>query len=195
MGNESLINKQVAECLYAGIMTDTHSFRFENTTADVHRVIAKLIEAGVVNYRIHELIYDNNTLNRLRLVGMSLKDKLTVVPEFNTGFLALSKKELEHFHHQPGDTEGLVNYILSIQGIKFAAFFSESLFENNKEGAPVVKLSLRSKDNFYCNEIAEKYFSGGGHKYAAGGKSELSLELTVKKFLGILPEYNEKLTE
>jgi phosphoesterase RecJ-like protein len=193
LGDEMLITKQVAECLYTGIMTDTNSFRFDSMSADVHRIVAKLMEAGAVNYKIHEQIYDNNTEDRLRLIGMCLKDKLTLVPEMNSGYIALSKREMEEYHHQPGDTEGLVNYILSIKGVKLAAFFSESLFENNKSGEPLVKLSLRSKDNFYCNEVAEKYFSGGGHKYAAGGKSEVSLEQTVKKFIGILPEYKDKL--
>lgn len=185
LGDSGKINKEIAECLYCGIMTDTNSFRYSSMKADVHRIIASLMEAGAENYRIHERVYDTSTENRLRLLGYSLKEKLIVLPEFNTAYLALSQAELEMFNHKSGDTEGLVNYALSINGIRFAAFFSE------KDG--LIKISFRSKGDFSVKEFSGKYFSGGGHKNASGGRSELSLHETVKKFLDLLPVHKNEL--
>jgi len=185
MDDHSLLNKSVAECLYAGIMTDTASFRFASMKAETHRTIAKLMEAGAVNYKIHELVYDTYTEDRVRLLGHCLKDKLVVLPEFNTAYISLTEAELEKYHFQSGDTEGIVNYALSINNIKLAAFFSP------RDGE--VRISFRSKDDFPANELSQKYFEGGGHRNAAGGRSLLSLDETIKKFLGILPEYKSKL--
>ncbi len=185
LGDASKITKDIAECLYCGIMTDTNSFRYSSMKADVHRIIAELMEAGAENYRIHERVYDTSTENRLRLLGYSLKDKLHVLPEFNTAYLALSQAELEMYNHKSGDTEGLVNYALSINGIKFAAFFSE------KDG--LIKISFRSKGSFSVKDFSSKYFSGGGHKNASGGRSDLSLSDTLKKFLDLLPAYKNEL--
>lgn len=185
MGDVHKINKDIAECLYCGIMTDTNSFRYSSMKADVHRIIAQLMEAGAENYKIHERIYDTSTENRLRLLGYSLKEKLIVLPEFNTAYLALSQAELEMFNHKSGDTEGLVNYALSINGIKFAAFFSE------KDG--LIKISFRSKGDFSVKEFSGKYFNGGGHKNASGGRSDLSLSDTVNKFIDLLNVYKSEL--
>lgn len=185
LGDAQKVNKAIAECLYCGIMTDTNSFRYSSMKADVHRIIADLMEAGAENYKIHERVYDTSSENRLRLLGFSLKEKLIVLPEFNTAYLALSQAELEMFNHKSGDTEGLVNYALSINGIKFAAFFSE------KDG--IIKISFRSKGDFSVKEFSSKYFSGGGHKNASGGRSELPLKDTLKKFLDLLPTYKSEL--
>jgi phosphoesterase RecJ-like protein len=187
MEDASLLNKSVAECLYTGIMTDTASFRFANMKADTHRIIAKLMEAGAVNYKIHELVYDTNTEDRLRLLGHCLKDKLVVVPEFRTAYIFLNQEELDLYHFETGDTEGIVNYALSINNIMFAAFFSL------RDGE--VRISFRSKDQFPANEVARKYFEGGGHRNAAGGRSPLPLDETIKKFLQVLPEYKHQLAE
>jgi phosphoesterase RecJ-like protein len=185
MDDRSTINKAVAECLYAGIMTDTQSFRFETMKADTHRIIARLMEAGAENYKIHERIYDTNSEDRLRLLGVALKDKLVVLREFNTAYIALSQAELDKYHYQSGDTEGVVNYALSIDGIIMAAFFSPKGNE--------VKMSFRSKNNFSVQALATKHFQGGGHKHASGGRSSLSLEKTIEKFVSILPEYKSQL--
>lgn len=185
MGDVKLIDKDIAECIYCGIMTDTNSFRYSSMKADVHRIIAGLMEAGAENFRIHERVYDTSSENRLRLLGYSLKEKLTVLPEFNTAYLALSQAELEMFNHKSGDTEGLVNYALSIKGIKFAVFFSE------KDG--MIKISFRSKGDFSVKDFSSKYFSGGGHKNASGGRSDLSIQDTLKKFLDLLPIYKNEL--
>jgi phosphoesterase RecJ-like protein len=185
LGDEKLINKQIAECLYCGIMTDTNSFRYSSMKSYTHRIIANLMEAGAENFRIHERVYDQSTESRLRLLGYALQQKLTVLPEYRTAYIALSEAELEKFHFRTGDTEGLVNYALSINNIVLAVFFSE------RDGE--IKISFRSKGNFSVKELSSKYFSGGGHKNASGGKSDLSLEETVVKFISILPEYKEGL--
>lgn len=185
LGDATMISKSIAECLYCGIMTDTNSFRYSSMKADTHRIIAALMEAGAENYKIHERIYDHNTENRLRLLGYSLKDKLMVLPEFNTAYLALSENEMKGFNFKSGDTEGFVNYALSIDGIKLAAFFSE------RDG--MVKISFRSKGDFSVKELSSKYFEGGGHRNASGGRSLLSLDETVSRFLSILPEYQTEL--
>ncbi|MGI8892159.1 MAG: DHH family phosphoesterase [Bacteroidia bacterium] len=185
LGDKRFVNKEISECLYTGIMTDTGSFRYSSVTSDIHRIIADLIDAGAVNYMIHERVYDDSTEQRLRLLGYCIKDKMQVLPEFKTAIIALTNKELEQYSHQDGDTEGIVNFPLSIRNIILSAFFTE------RDG--VIKLSLRSQGEFSAKEIAAEHFSGGGHRNAAGGRSELSLEDTVKKFKNILPQYKERL--
>ncbi|CAN5670249.1 bifunctional oligoribonuclease/PAP phosphatase NrnA [soil metagenome] len=187
LDDQSLLNKSIAECLYTGIMTDTASFRFAGMKAETHRTVAKLMEAGAVNYKIHELVYDTNTEDRIRLLGHCLKDKLVVLRELNTAYISLTEEELNHYQFESGDTEGIVNYALSINNIMLAAFFAP------RDG--VVRISFRSKDNFPANELSQKYFEGGGHRNAAGGRSELSLDETIKKFVGILPEYKSQLVK
>jgi phosphoesterase RecJ-like protein len=182
-----LINADVATCLYTGIMTDSGSFRFPNTTASVHRIVACLIEAGAVNWRIHELVYSSSSENRLRFLGHCLTNKLEVLPEYNTAIISVTNQELEQFNIITGDTEGIVNYALSITGIRLAAFIVER--------PDRVKLSLRSKGEFPANEICKKYFSGGGHRNAAGGHSEESLQQVIEKLKHILPEYKTLLVQ
>lgn len=185
-GDQATITPEIAECLYCGIMTDTNSFRYSSMKASTHRIIAGLMEAGAVNYRIHERVYDQSTENRLRLLGYALKDKLIVLNEYNTAYLSLSAAEMDMFNFKPGDTEGLVNYALSISGIRFAAFFAE------RDG--IIKISFRSKDDFSVKEFSGSHFQGGGHRNASGGKSDESLEKTIERFLSILPHYKSKLT-
>lgn len=185
LGQKSSITPEIAECLYCGIMTDTNSFRYSSMKAATHRIVAALMEHGAENYRIHERVYDNFTENRLRLLGYILKDKLTVLPEFHTAYISMSSAELDMFNFKSGDTEGIVNYALSIQGIKFAVFFVE------RDG--LIKISFRSKDQFSAKEFAANYFEGGGHRNASGGKSELSLSATVERFLTVLPHYKSQL--
>lgn len=162
--HKELVNKDVATCLYTGIMTDSASFRLPNTTSGVHRIVADLIDAGAVNWRIHELVYNSASENRLRFLGHCLANCLEVLPEFNTAIIAVNKHDLERFDVETGDTEGVVNYALSMASIRLAAFIVER--------SDRVKLSLRSKGEFPANEICKKYFNGGGHRNAAGGHSE-----------------------
>ncbi|CAN5780513.1 bifunctional oligoribonuclease/PAP phosphatase NrnA [soil metagenome] len=175
-----LVDKDIANCLYTGIMTDTGSFRFPSTTTKTHLIIAKLMQAGAENSLNHNRIYDDNTESRLRLLGYALSEKLEVLTEYRTAFFTLTDADLARFKYKKGDTEGLVNYALTIRGIVFAAFFAQS------DGK--VKCSFRSKGNFDVNVFARTGFNGGGHKNAAGGMLELSLEEVVKKFKSMLPE-------
>ena len=185
--DESFITKDVATCLYTGIMTDSGSFRFPNVTANLHRIVADLIEAGAQNWRIHQQVYDNATEGRLKFLGYCLSNKLEVFREFNTALITVSKDDIKKFDIQTGETEGVVNYALSINGIKLAAFIVE---RNDK-----VKLSLRSIGDFPANEICKKYFNGGGHRNAAGGQSDESFETVIEKFKSILPEYKTLLLQ
>jgi phosphoesterase RecJ-like protein len=187
LNNKAHINKDVATCLYAGILTDSASFCLPNTTSAVHRITADLIDAGAVNYTIYDLIYDNSSENRTRFLGNCLANKLEVLHDYNTAIITVTKEELEQFDINTGDTEGIVNYGLSIAGVNLAAFFVER--------SDKVKLSLRSKGTFPANEICKNYFGGGGHRNAAGGTSDSSLEETVNQFKLILPKYKNLLTQ
>lgn len=180
------ITSEIATCLYAGIMTDTGSFRFRSTTASVHLIISKLIEAGAKNWEIHEHIYNSSTENRLRFLGYCLLNCLEVIPAYNTAIFSVTKNDLEQFQVSTGDTEGLVNYALSVKGIRLAALFIDR--------TELIKLSLRSTGEIPCNEICKKHFNGGGHLNASGGSSTESLEQAINKFKSILPTYKEILT-
>jgi len=187
LDNKKLINKDVATCLYTGIMTDSASFRLPNTTSAVHRVVAHLIDAGAVNYRIHDLVYNSASENRLRFLGHCLLNCLEVLPEYNTAIIVVNKQDLQKYNVNTGDTEGIVNYALSMASIRLAAFIVERQDR--------VKLSLRSKGEFPANEICKLYFSGGGHRNAAGGQSTDSLQNVVNQFKTILPEYKKLLIQ
>lgn len=187
MDDRKLLNKDVASCLYTGIMTDTGSFRFRSTTERVHQIVADLIAAGADNTLIHQLVYDDFSLSRLRFLGHCLLNKLEVLPEFNTAIIVITKEELQQFNVNTGDTEGIVNYALSISGIRLAALIIER--------EDVVKLSLRSIGDFPANEICKKYFSGGGHKNASGGISSEKIDAVREKFNVILPEYQSLLVK
>ena len=186
LGDLQLIDKSIANCIYTGIMTDTGSFRFRSTTSTTHRVIANLIDIGIDNSKIHQNVYDSNSYNRLQLLGKSLTN-LKVITELNTAYISLSAAELEKYNAQKGDTEGVVNYALSLQGIKLAAIFKEDL------NSGLVKISFRSKGDFSVNEFARTHFNGGGHTNAAGAASNLPLKDTLDKFISILPNYQKEL--
>ncbi|HEY8512098.1 MAG TPA: bifunctional oligoribonuclease/PAP phosphatase NrnA [Cyclobacteriaceae bacterium] len=186
LGGEDKIDCCIADCLYAGLMTDTGSFRHNNTTQEVFVTAASLVEKGANPHKVSKLIYDNNTLSRLRLMGYVLSQKLQIVPELKTAYITLSRDELRQYESQTGDTEGLVNYGLSIRDIVLSVLIYE-----RKDGS--VKLSFRSIGDFSVNDFARQHFEGGGHKNAAGGQSSLSLNDTLAKFLGILPSYRDLL--
>lgn len=179
----NLLNKAIAECLYVGIMTDTGSFKYNSTTAETHHIIGKLIDAGAENSKIHDLIYDNSSADRIKLLGYCLNEKLLLYPKNNAAIISLTAEELKRFNFKKGDTEGFVNYCLAIEGINFAAFITE------KEG--IVKLSLRSKGNVKVNEIAKEYFEGGGHINASGGVSQGSVNETIKILEKIITNLNK----
>ncbi|WP_418603203.1 DHH family phosphoesterase [Hwangdonia sp.] len=188
LGDTNAIDANIATCIYVGIMTDTGSFRFPSTTSETHRIIANLIDKGANNAEIHNNIYDTNSYERLQLLGCALSN-LKVIPEARTAYITLSQDELNQFNYKKGDTEGVVNYGLSLDNIVFAAIF----IEDKKEG--IIKISLRSKGSFSVNEFSRAHFNGGGHTNAAGGRSELSLKDTVEKFISILPRYKKALND
>ena len=175
LGKKELIDKTIANCIYTGILTDSGSFRFPKTTGTTHRIIADLIDLGAENTTIPTLLFDNNSYDRLQLLGRALQN-MKVFPEYKTTYISLSQEELDAFHYVKGDTEGIVNYGLTIKGIVFAAIFIEHKDEN------IIKISFRSQGDFDVNQFARAHFNGGGHINAAGGKSNLSLKDTIAKF-------------
>ena len=186
MGDLNLIERNIATCLYTGIMTDTGSFRFRSTTSTTHRIIADLIDRGAENDKIHSKVYDANSFSRLQLLGQALSN-LQVLPEYKTAFITLSQEEKNKYNYEKGDTEGVVNYALSLKNIVFAAIFIEDLEQG------IIKISFRSKGSFSVNKFARSYFNGGGHDNAAGGRSTYTMEETVDKFRSLLPNYKEDL--
>lgn len=171
-------------CIYLGIMTDTGSFRFPSVSAFTHEIAADLIRRGVKHYLIHEAVYDTNTVDRIKLRGYALSEKLVCLNDIQVAFASLSEDELKKYNYQKGDTEGLVNQILGIQGIKMAVLFVE------KDGK--VKISFRAKGDYFVNELAKTHFDGGGHAYASGGVSTESLEKTVGKFVTFVKDFIPK---
>jgi phosphoesterase RecJ-like protein len=185
MDEESFVDENIANCLYAGLMTDTGGFRHPNTTKKVFETAAALVAHGADPARVSKLIYDTNTLERMRLMGFVLNEKLNVIPEYRTAYIALNSEDLKKYSSQTGDTEGLVNFGLSVKGVVLSALISQ-----RKEN---IKLSFRSLGDFSVNDLARKHFEGGGHKNAAGGQSTLTFDETVKKFLDLLPIYKNEL--
>jgi len=188
MEGEKAFSSEIATCLYTGIMTDTGAFRYPSTSAETHRVIAHLIELGADKAEIHGNVYDNNFISRLKLMGKALNN-LVVLPEYNTSYSSLSLDELQSCNYKKGDTEGIVNYGLSLKGIILTAIF----IEDKKAG--IIKISFRSKGKFDVNQFARTYFDGGGHLNAAGGKSRLSLHETIENFKKIIIVYKEELNK
>lgn len=185
LGDKSLIDVDIAECLYAGIMTDTGGFKHPNTTKKVHLITAELIGMGADVSKISRLIYDTNSVNRLKFIGFAISRRLVILKELKTAYFMISKKDLQKYDSQTGDTEGLVNYALSLEGIKIAALFTE-----RKDG---IKISFRSTEDVAVNKFAASHFEGGGHKNASGGKSNLSMKETVQKFEKLINEHKKEL--
>ena len=169
------IDKTIATCIYTGILTDSGSFRFPGTTGNTHRIIAELIDLGVENTQIPVLLFDNSSYSRLQLLGRALQN-MKVLEEHQTSYTSLTQDELDSFNYVKGDTEGIVNYGLSIKGIVFTAIFIENKDEK------IIKISFRSQGGFDVNQFARDHFNGGGHSNAAGGRSETTMEETLKKF-------------
>lgn len=180
-----IFDKSMAECLYAGIMTDTGSFRHANVTPEVHLAVADLMLTGFDTSRVHRLIYDSAPLSRLQFLGYVLSQKLTVIPEYRTAYMVLTEAELIKFNSSTGETEGIVNYGLQVENVVMCALFIERKGE--------VKISFRSVGSFSVRDLASSHFSGGGHKNASGGRSDLTVTETLDKFLSVLPSYQQAL--
>jgi len=180
-----LLDIDSATCLYTGLVTDTGSFRYSATTSKTHEVAAHLLEIGVENGLVHQNLFDNKTENVLKMRGHVLANNLVVLRDYKVAYITMSRSELEKFEAKSGDTEGLVNEALSIKGVVMAAFF--------KEDYNLIKISFRSIGDFPVNELSASWFNGGGHCNAAGGSSKETLQQTVERFIGVLPQYKEKL--
>ena len=181
------INDDIATCLYTGIFTDTGGFKHNNTSAETHKIVGQLMDKGVNIDRVHDLLLNNSTANRLEFLGHALSKRMKFYPFLNAAMIYVSKEDAEQFDLESGDTEGLVNMPLSVKGVRFSTLI--------KEDEEYVKLSFRSKSNFQVNDFAKEHFHGGGHAQAAGGRNEDSLEKTIKKFEKLLTEYKEELNQ
>ena len=170
LGEESFIDTPIATCLYAGILTDTGAFQHPNTNVETHLVVAKLLEKGVDTSWVSQNIY-GRSLNRLKFIAHAISHRLTVMPQAKTAYFVIPRKDFATFNLEAGDTEGLVNYALRLKGISYAVLLTQHI--------DTVRLSFRSTGNFAVNELAKKYFNGGGHKNAAGGISSLSLSIQL----------------
>ncbi len=185
MEGKEYMNKQIAECLYVGIITDTGSLSYSCNNVSTYRVLASLFDYGIDGEDIHRRVYDNYSESRVRLLGYSLKERLVVMDEFATSFIYLSKEDLEKFKYKQGDIEGIVNYGLSINNIRFTALFSE---RDDR-----IRISFRSKGDFNVNDFARKHFNGGGHKNASGGNSYTAMDETIAYFKVLLNQYKTAL--
>lgn len=175
LGELDKLTIPAGEAIYTGIMTDTGSFRFPQTSSDTHRIIADLLDLGVQKTKIHQSVYDTRELDGLKLLGYALSEKLLILDDCATGIISLTADELARFNNKKGYTEGLVNYALSVKGIKMAVFLAD------KDGKR--KMSFRSKGKFSVNDFARNYFDGGGHVNAAGGMSMDTIENTLEKII------------
>ena len=186
-GHADLLDEGIAACLYAGVMSDTGSFRFPVTSSSVHAMVSELMKTGFDHSLVHEHINDSYLENRLRFLGHLLSNRMEVFYEHNAALIWITKADLQRFNVKTGDTEGVANYPLSIKGIRFAAL----LIDRDEER----RWSFRSKGAFDCNGFARKHFEGGGHHNAAGGKSRQSVEENINRFKQTLSEYQDVLTK
>lgn len=178
------LDQVIGECLFTGILTDTGSFKYSNSPK-LFRTVANLLEIGVDDLRLQDLIFNSMDEKQLRILGHCLYNRMEILPEFQTGIITLTKEDYAYFDIQRGDTEGVVNFLLKLRNVKLAAFIHEQ--------PKIVKLSLRSKGDIDVQEMAKRHFRGGGHKNAAGGASFHGLAVTVRRFKEILPEYQHQL--
>ncbi|MGX1929427.1 DHH family phosphoesterase [Flagellimonas sp. 2504JD4-2] len=186
LGGLDKIDEEIATNLYTGIMTDTGSFKYRSTSSRTHKVVADLMDRGANNMEIHRQVFDTNSPSRLHLLGVALSN-MVILPECKTAYITLTQEELDTHDFKKGDTEGFVNYGLTLEGIVFAVIF----IENKEEG--IIKISFRSIGDFSVNEFAREHFNGGGHDNAAGGRSDDTMDATIKKFNSILEIYKSQL--
>lgn len=188
IGTLDALTKEMAESVYTGMMTDTGNFAYASNRKDIYIIISCLIAAGIDKDIIYRRVFYNYTVNRLKLVGFMMYDKLRVMPAYNAALLTLSYKEMRRFNVSKGDTEGVVNMPLQIKGVRFVCFFRE-------EVPGKINVSLRSVDDFPCNLVAAEFFAGGGHKNASGGEVYGTMEYATERFRTALAKYKELLTK
>lgn len=181
LGDLKIIDVSIAEAIYFGLITDTGSFRYPSVNARTHEIIAHLLNIGLQHFKVHEAIFDDNSMNRLQLNGFAVAERLELLQDGRVAYIWLEEADLQRFKAEKGDTEGLVNKALSVSGVQMAAFF--------RSANDLVKISFRSKGDMFVNELARDHFNGGGHKYAAGGISELPIDETISKFKLVVQDY------
>lgn len=181
------ITKEIAECIYVGMMTDTGNFAYASNRKDIYIIIAQLIAAGVDKDLLYRRVFYNYSLNRMRLIGSVLYESLRVFNKYNAALLTLNFRDMRRFSVARGDTEGLVNMPLQIKGVRFSCFLRE-------EVPGKINVSLRSVDDFPCNEVAAEFFNGGGHRNASGGEVYGSMEYAIERFKSAIAKYKDKLT-
>ncbi len=187
-GKADRIAKEAAECIYTGIMTDTGNFAYASSGKDIYHIVAELISKGIDKDIIYRRVFYNYSLSRMRLMGYMMYEKLRYYPEKNAALLTLTYDELKRFNGAKGDTEGIVNMPLQIKCVRFSCFLRE-------ENKGKINVSLRSVDNFPCNEVAAKLFNGGGHKNASGGEVRGTMEDAEQLFTKALEDFSEELTK
>ncbi|MGQ7871045.1 DHH family phosphoesterase [Sunxiuqinia sp. sy24] len=186
-GLDQHLDREAASALFCGIMTDTGSFDYNVSDPQTFQTVGELLKFDIDQDYIHGEVFDNYSVDRMRLLGYCLNECMEVFPEYHAAVMYLSKETQKKFNFAPGDSEGFVNYPLSIKGIHFSTLFSE------KDG--MVKASFRSKGEFAVNGFASENFNGGGHRNAAGGEVSASLAETLDKYRKLLPVYQEKLVK
>lgn len=186
MGHGKLIDKELASSLYVGIMTDTGNFQFASTSAATLKMAADLVSKGLSIHKIYDRVFNASNESRLKLLSVCLQS-MKLIPEFRTVYFHLTREQLQREGFQKGDTEGFVNYGLSLEGYVFSVIFLEDTKED------FVKMSLRSKGDWDVNTFARKHFNGGGHINAAGGRTFDSINDAMQNFEKILPEYESHL--
>jgi phosphoesterase RecJ-like protein len=187
MGAFEEITKEGAECIYAGMMTDTGGFTYNSNNAEIYFIIAQLLSKGIDKDEIYRKVFHTYSANRLRLMGYVLAEKMIVIPAFRSSLITLDAKDLEQFKAMKGDTEGFVNLPLQIKDVIFSAF----LREDKEKG--MIKISLRSVGNFPCNQVAAEFFNGGGHLNASGGEFYGTMEEAKERFKQALVRFEDQL--
>ncbi len=181
LGGNDQIDAAMAECIYTGIITDTGSLSYNSSNKRIYQVVGDLMDKGIDKAKIHDKIFDNYSAHRMKMLGYCLNEGMELLPEYETAIIHLTKETLASFEYQDGDTEGFVNYPMSIRGINISVIFMEK--------DDCVKISFRSKGSIPINQMARDFFSGGGHINAAGGRTYDSLTIAIEKFKRELPAF------
>ncbi len=184
LGEFSNITKEMAECIYVGMMTDTGGFVYNSNQAQTYFIIGQLIEKGIDKDEIYRKVYNNYSDSRFKMMGYVLYKKMNIFSESSTSLITLTVSELHKFNYTKGDTEGFVNIPLQISGIIFSVFMVEDFRKN------LIKISIRSIGDVPCNRFAADYFNGGGHLNASGGEFEGTMQQAVDRFKQGMKEWS-----
>lgn len=177
-----------AESIYTGMMTDTGGFTFQSTRPEIYLIISQLLEKGIDKDRLYRNIFYTASADRYRLLGYLLYIKMEVLHEYHATIMTLTKDERKLFKIKNGETDGFVNQPLMIDKMRLSIFLRE---DTEKKG--VIRLSLRSVDDFPCNEMSAEFFNGGGHKNASGGRLECTMDEAVEIVKKAIKKYGDKL--